>query len=238
MRMRLFPLAVALGALALALSSACASYEMTDRPICGDQLLPEGFTCGLWPAPCGCASDLRCGYQDNTLACVKPGTHGVDAPCTEDSECAKGTWCDGTRCRQTCFESLDCGDDAAVLCRLLYDDKDNKLVGYCHRDCDPVSPQAPTDPRLETCRADEGCFVDPTEGSANCTRPVGSTPVGAKCTKAAECVPGAQCIESKGCEKLCWVGATGGCPDRKTCKGLTTDTGSVGVLDRMLGVCE
>src|SRR5689334_902311 len=110
--------AALLASVFVSLAAACTSYEATDKPICGDKLIPDRHECVTWPTSCGCPSDQKCTRTTDAgvLHCAAAGPGGVDAPCTDDAECAKGTLCDGTRCRQSCFEVLDCGDDEAVTC--------------------------------------------------------------------------------------------------------------------------
>ena len=222
------------------MGGACGSYEATDQPICGDQLLPEGDTCALWPAPCGCAADQKCVYDSSAqaFACSTPGNKGVDAPCVNDSECAKGTICDGTRCRQTCFEGLDCGEDEALICYIWRDAGWNQVAGTCQRDCDPVSPSSPSDSRMETCRTDEACVIDTVISGAACTRSVGKGTQGAACKNHVDCAAGVACIGDKVCETLCWPDGSSSCPTGKKCGALSAGDNPVTVLGRALGVCE
>ena len=149
-----------LPALALVLATSACPYQAGDTPVCGDRLLPSGDACVLWPGACGCSSDERCGFDGTATACVTPGTQGIDAPCTDDSVCAAGTVCDGTRCRQACFESLDCGTGQAIACLALEDKGGDHVASICHYDWNPTSPQAPVDPNLETCLPTESCELD------------------------------------------------------------------------------
>jgi len=242
--MRLGGLALAA---ALALTASACPYQTTDTPICGDRLLPSGDACALWPTACGCSGGERCGYSGKAFVCVPPGTQGIDAPCTDDSVCATGTLCDGTRCRQACFESLDCGDDGAVAC-LAYDDASgNEVAATCHRDCDPTSPHAPFSPSLETCLDDETCDVL-TNGEPACTRGVGAGGQGASCSVQSDCLAGYGCVKlttgSDACLRYCFLEAPTACASGETCGGLTfspaTFSGSSLVLlgTYTLGVCQ
>ncbi len=235
-------------------TSACGFYQTSDQPICGDKVLPDGDTCAVWPAPCGCPENMKCGLASQsasgvfTFACAAPGSKGIDAPCASDTECAKGTLCDGARCRRTCFEALDCGSDEAVACIDYYRDKDgNRLGGTCSRDCDPVSPQAPSDGRLETCRADETCIasINLLGGTlAACTRTAGKRTTGQSCAADIDCVSGDSCVLTGSssvaatCARWCRTDDATSCPDGKKCLALTSGTSAFSVLGRALGACQ
>jgi len=242
---RLLPAIVALAAIVLT-TSACP-YQTTDTPICGDRLLPAGDACALWPTACGCAAGERCGYSGSAFACMTPGTQGVDAPCTDDSVCAEGTLCDGTRCRQACYESLDCGTDQAVAC-LFYDDAaGNQIAASCHRDCDPTSPNAPIDPTLETCLPDEACDL-PASVEPSCVRGIGSGGQGATCALETDCQSGYGCVGTMSggdeCLRYCWIESPSACTGSETCGSLTFSSGTFSVSSLVLlgqytlGVCQ
>jgi hypothetical protein len=223
------------------LLASCQSYEVTDRPICGDQLLPEGVPCVLYPTSCGCAEGLRCGFSGVDLVCMTPGTKAAGDRCASESECGATTTCDSSRCRKTCFESLDCGTDAAVLCEVYSDSNDHPIAGICHRDCDPVSPSSPTDSRFEDCAAAESCRLDAFDVPA-CT-PLGmAKPIGAACGDTDVCVAGAGCVSTESdqaCRKYCWVEDPATCPAGRTCAPLRSQTNHPFVLleSRTLGAC-
>ena len=240
-------LRAALPLLAIALATSACPYQTTDTPICGDQLLPSGDACALWPVSCGCASGQRCGFNGSTTVCVAPGTQGIDAPCSMDSQCATGTLCDGTRCRQACFESLDCGSDDAVACLYVDDAQNNRVAAICHRDCDPVTPHAPIDPLLETCLSNETCHVY-SDGEPACDAKAGTGVAGAACKSDEDCKPGFGCVGTSGandlCARYCWVESPSTCTGSQKCDALTYSQGTFSGQNLVLlgkhtvGVCQ
>jgi hypothetical protein len=220
------------------------SYETTATPICGDTTLPSGQQCILWPSACGCTAGQRCGYDGTAFVCETPGTAGVGSPCVDDSACAMGTLCDGARCRQLCFEALDCGDDDAIACYFIDSPNNSQYAAVCHRDCDPVSPQAPLDPRLETCMADETCGFDLFGYAAApaCERTTMAGARGTACTTDAQCVPKLGCIHASDggagtCQPYCWIGSST-CASPSTCQPLDSNNTPISVLGNdMLGAC-
>lgn len=226
---------------------ACGGYQTTATPICGDTLLPQGDACVLWPGACGCATGQRCGFDGNATVCEQPGTQGENAPCSSDSVCAEGTLCDGTRCRQACFESLDCGSDPTVACLSVLDAQQNQVAGICHRDCDPASPGAPFDPTLETCLSGESCAPHDGLADPSCVH-AGKGGPGASCKTNEDCEAGFGCVGSGNgsstCQRYCWVEAPAACTGSTKCGEVmfsqATFSGSTSLvlLGRTLGVCQ
>lgn len=202
----------------------------------------------LWPSACGCAAGQRCGFDGSATLCETPGTQGENAPCSSDSVCAAGTLCDGTRCRQACFESLDCGSDPTVACLYVLDAQQNQVAATCHRDCDPTSPRSPFDPHLETCLSGESC--QPNDGLADpsCVAKAGAGGRGAACKSDGDCQAGFGCIDvgsgSNVCVHYCWVEGPAVCTGVTKCQALTysqatfSGSDSLVVLGRTLGACQ
>jgi hypothetical protein len=227
---------------AIAWLAQVACYQTTDARICGDTTVPASDQCLLYPAACGCAPDQRCGFNGTSTVCEASGTQGVNAPCSNDTQCAAGTLCDGTRCRVACYDAVDCGTDVTVACLSIKDSAGNVIAHICHRDCDPVSPQAPIDPTLQTCLAGEACYVG--DSGAFCTAPAGAGQAGASCTQTTDCASGLDCVTSSSgsnsCQTLCYVGqpsSCAGCSALTFSPGTWTGTNVVIAGQYTLGVC-
>jgi hypothetical protein len=231
---------VPLGLVAIAVSLGCQSFTTTSTPICGGHVLPDGVPCTPFPDSCGCPAGQRCGIVSKSLACEAPGTVQTDQPCTSDEVCAAGTLCDGTRCRQTCWEALDCGDDAASACVSFQIAQGAPSVSTCERACDPTSPSQPFDASLEACGQGETCV--PFSPVPQCELATGTAGVGETCQVVTDCQPGLECLTSSNtgtCMQACFVEAPSACAAPKTCSAISANGNPLVIAGRYtLGACQ
>ena len=169
------------------------------------QEAPLGAVCNPY-CQVGCDAAANCTVSINTIACVSPGSAGLDAACSTSADCQIGFACvpvDGPesgRCLAFCGSDADCAPDQS--CGVTLSLLDEMAVSLCTtstplKTCDLLTQ--------EGCAPQQGCYA--TEAGWTCL-PAGSTGVGGACQLHSECTPGGGCVDGQ-CRAVCsaWVAA-------------------------------
>lgn len=179
--------------------------------------------CKPWdlPADWNCPADTHCGYDENDkIACVANGEHGVGEDCADGKGCKIGmcvTAQNGkSACAPYCTSVAHCDSNSC-----------NKIVDKIYSVCD-MATYVSCNPLAPKCEAKQGCYL--VSGGFGCAT-AGTKPAGEVCTQSTDCLPGLHCAGAAGgakgyCRKLCSLTAPTGCDDVTTaCSKLSSSVG-------------
>ncbi|MBM4343284.1 MAG: hypothetical protein FJ100_07895 [Deltaproteobacteria bacterium] len=172
--------------------------------------------CKPWdlPADWGCPKDTHCGYDDNdAIACVANGTHGVAEDCSDGAGCKVGLCVTAQNGSQACspFCTVDAQCDSKSC---------NQITGKKYKVCDVAKYQT-CKPIGGNCPKGQACYQQGVQGFV-CLA-AGSAAKGEACKTNSDCAPGYTCTGNAGtasstglCRKVCSKSGSSGCDDPTT----------------------
>ncbi len=152
-----------------------------------------------------CGDDMKCSVVDlqtGAAGCIVAGNTNWWHPCSLDSDCISGAFCDLARkvCKPFCTTSNDCqfsGGQFEGACRELLDQQGNPVPGghqLCVPNCDPKTAAPCATSQFATC-------INIGSGRFDCAETENKTE-GSSCTDNAECGGGLTC-ETGNCRRWC-----------------------------------
>jgi hypothetical protein len=160
---------------------------------------------------CGCNAPDKCSVTDETTGksqCTKAGSLGAYQPCSDDNDCAAGTWCDhfANTCGKICASSADCTSGGVCFSPLNADLSESiPGLGVCTANCSPLTGSP--------CGNNATCTFDSSLTVFDCFASLNRTE-GQACTKLRDCGKGLACLASGTCAQWCVKAAD--CKNGKT----------------------
>lgn len=181
--------------------------------------------CKPWETPSdwNCPADTHCGYDENdVIACVPNGSHGVGEDCADGGGCKIGLCVQASNgssaCAPFCTVESQCDSNTC-----------NKIQGKKYSTCD-VAKYTACAPLTPKCPTGQSCYLLGNLGFV-CSN-AGTLQNGEPCVSNSECAPGFTCAGAAGstnglCRKLCsTTSQPNGCDDPSTnCSKLGSGAG-------------